>query len=375
MKSVFLSAFFVTLGLGLTAQVKPTEEEKSQQDLMKTRSERRQEQEKIKYDQFNQDKKTLEKFMEEGPVQPDGAWLQVPSAKPENAAPAEKVLVVEDDPDFESSISKRRLIYGPTPIDSRIEIRDLNPRIDYNRQIIARAESVGMVIEKEMLHLVTDSIYQLDISSTLKATYNLCAGEPFENQPVIGVGTAFIVAGRTLVSAAHVFSSPANQYAVVFGFEMVNKVGAYESFIPARNVYFPTLVKRQFDNLDLAIVEVDRMFDRPALELAPSFGLSDTTAVYMIGYPSGLPEKAALNAGIKENTQPEYFYTSLDAFQGNSGSPVFRLQDHTVIGVLVSGAPDFRWTGHCNVSNVCKIPYCAGEKVIRIEPLLDLFFR
>lgn len=86
----------------------------------------------------------------------------------------------------------------------------------------------------------------------------------------------------------------------------------------------------------------------------------------------GLPMKVALNASMQGNTNPQFFYTSLDAFQGNSGSPVFQLDTHKVVGILVSGEIDYKWNGSCNASTLCRIPYCNGEKAIRIEQIMSV---
>lgn len=92
----------------------------------------------------------------------------------------------------------------------------------------------------------------------------------------------------------------------------------------------------------------------------------------MLGYPSGLPLKATVNVSITSFDNSGGFYTSLDAFQGNSGSPVFDLNTPQVIGVLVSGAADFVWNGGCNISATCRIPYCKGEKVFQLNLIPSL---
>lgn len=200
--------------------------------------------------------------------------------------------------------------------------------------------------------------------------FGLCPGEAFEDQPVVGIGTAFVAEARIMVTAAHCLSGPVENYAVIFGFEMVNQVGAFEVLIPADNIYSLQKILSRFDDQDMLIFEVDRQINRPALEFSKDAIIPEKTSVYMIGHPSGLPQKVALNAAIKGNPHPQYFYTSLDAFQGNSGSPVFRRNNHEVVGVLVSGGTDFQWNGHCNSSTICRIPYCTGEKVMRIEAIL-----
>ena len=122
---------------------------------------------------------------------------------------------------------------------------------------------------------------------------------------------------------------------------------------------------------DVFIYELDRPLDRPILEWKKSSSLKVRNEVYMIGHPSGIPKKIAVNASIIENKHAQYFYTSLDSFQGNSGSPVFDFNSHKVIGILVSGELDYTFNGNCNELNFCKYPYCKGEKVIRIENIMN----
>jgi hypothetical protein len=63
---------------------------------------------------------------------------------------------------------------------------------------------------------------------------------------------------------------------------------------------------------------------------------------HMIGHPLGLPKKIAFNAQVTdEGLYGQKFLTNLDAFGGNSGSPVFRVSDHKIIGVQVAGKTDF----------------------------------
>jgi S1-C subfamily serine protease len=290
-------------------------------------------------------------------------------AKIKDPTETEVVEVVWIEPEMETNLNKR-IITGPSQYDSRIEIRDLNLLVNWQQQVLINSLSVGIIIEKDMIHQVTDSIYQLDISSTLGNLYNLCPDEAFWDQPVIGVGTAFISDERTMITAAHVFSKSVKNYFIVFGFEMVNKVGAYEAFIHAKDIYSLTEIILDDNELDVTVFKVDRSFTYPPLKWANSLSVPESSSVYMIGHPMGLPKKAALNASMKSNDSPLFFYTSLDAFQGNSGSPVFRFDTHEVIGILVSGELDYKWNGSCNASTLCSIPYCKGEKVIRIEEIM-----
>ncbi|MEO1258999.1 MAG: serine protease [Bacteroidota bacterium] len=276
----------------------------------------------------------------------------------------EKKEVVVDESELQ--FGKKRLPGGPSQYDSRMEVRQLPPIDNWQQSVLRNASSVGIVVEKSMLHKVTDSIYQLDIGSTLGQRFNLCEGEAFASQPVVGEGTAFIVGENEMMTAAHVFSQGLERYAVVFGFEMINRQGAFESLIRASNIFYPKEYRLLDTDFDIASFTTDRPLKRKVLPVATDKTFPGGTRIYMIGHPSGLPKKLAVNASITADEHPHYFYSTLDAFQGNSGSPVFDLLSHEVIGVLVSGEIDYHWTGNCYTSIPCRIPYCKGEKVIRV---------
>jgi len=294
----------------------------------------------------------------------------VPPTGPPAGLPGTQTEAGQQGTETQPRNTKRR-ITGPTQYDSRVEIRSLNPSNQQEQLILTQANSVGLVVEKDMIHQISDSIYQLDISNTLGSLYNLCAGEAFREQVVVGSGTAFIIGEQLMITAVHVFTRPIEDYVVVFGFELINKVGAYEAFIPAKDIYYPRKISYHSEDSDVVVFSIDRPADRPALRWASSQTGTPDVAVYMVGHPMGLPKKAALNAHMGDNKDLMFFYTTLDAFQGNSGSPVFRFDTHEVIGILVSGELDYKWNGSCNASTLCALPYCKGEKVMRIEKIMS----
>lgn len=268
---------------------------------------------------------------------------------------------------------KKRLVKGPSQYDSRIEVRAIDPKTAFGKGALINSASVAIVVEKDKLHRVAKDAYQLDISSSLGKKYQLCPGEAFTGQPVLGSGTAFLIGKDRMITAGHVFNGKLKDYAVIFGFELANQSGGIQSIIAADSVYFPTRIINHSDELDLTAFLLDREIASPPLRAGTDNELVDGAGIYMIGHPYGLPKKVAANAAIEDNTGTDYFYTSLDAFQGNSGSPVFSVATHKLIGVLVGGQADFQWQGNCFQSVVCKIPYCNGEKVIRISSVSDWF--
>lgn len=283
-----------------------------------------------------------------------------------------EVTSVMYDVEFEDHIEDRPRIKGPSQYDSRIEPTQLNAGVAWQHEILLRSESIGMLIEVENLQQVSKTVYKLDISQSLGEKLNLCKDEAFYSQPSIGVGTAFIFDQKSMLTALHVLERPLKFYVVVFNYKIISKNGVVNAFVAEDDIYYPQQIIRKNDEVDIVEFSVDRNFNRPVLQWANSKNIDEENSeVYTIGFPSGLPMKIALNASILENDHPFYYYTSLDSFQGNSGSPVFHFNTHKVIGVLVSGELDYRFNGNCNESPVCSYPYCKGEKVIRIEEILN----
>lgn len=266
---------------------------------------------------------------------------------------------------------KAKRLISKTMFDSRFETYELDSLVNWQKNIKKQIKSVAIIIEKEKLYPISNSEYQLDVSNSLKKVYNLCENQNFEDQPVIGIGTGFIISKDIMATADHVFETDIDNYVVVFGCQLINSSGAVNSRIKAANIFYPKKIVNRFDNLDVVTFKVDRPFERPQLIWENSQSLEEKSEIYMIGNPSGLPTKIALNADIVDNSSIQFFYTSLDGFQGNSGSPIFNLCTNKVIGVLVSGEIDYEYNGNCYETTLCKFPYCKGEKVIRIENIME----
>ncbi|PXY41840.1 hypothetical protein DMB65_04555 [Flavobacterium cheongpyeongense] len=282
----------------------------------------------------------------------------------------EKAISVSVVPSLEEIFNPKRL-HGPAQFDSRIEIAQLKPDVDWQVAIRKCSESVAMVVEKENLTKISRNQYQLNTAVTLGNRYNLCTGQAFANQLTVGIGTAFIIDEDIMMTAAHVLQRPLKDYAIVFGYRIINSLGTAETGIAAEDVYYPVSLEKNYGDLDLIIFKTDRQLNRPALEWEKSKALKKGDEIYMLGYPMGLPQKLAINADLSDNSHHQYFYTSLDSFQGNSGSPVFNYQTHKIIGVLVSGYVDYELHGDCYKTAICRQPYCTGEKVMRIELAFD----
>lgn len=324
--------------------------------------------EKLRTKQFNQ---RLQKFHKPGEKGINRDYLEnnffgsesVKSNYPEPSLESK-------DPDPNENKPTKRLT-GPSQYDSRIEIFQLNKDILWQNNIHIAQMSVAIVIEKKMLSKVSKDYYQLNINNTLGSLYNLCASVPFQNQPVVGLGTAFLIDKNRMITANHVFEKNINKYAIVFDFFMSSENGVINPLIKKENIYFPDKILKKKTELDVVMFTTKKEIQRPSLKISEDRILKEGNKVYAIGHPSGLPKKILLNASILENKHAYYFYTSLDSFQGNSGSPVLDFNTNKVIGVLVSGEIDYKFNGNCYTINICERPKCKGEKVIKIERVLN----
>lgn len=260
---------------------------------------------------------------------------------------------------------------APRSKGKQVELLELSPIVQWQQRILQNSRAVAVIVHRDRLSELTDSLYALEYTYTLGKQLDLCQNERYREQVSIGSGTAFLLDSSTLITAAHVFESALDEYVVIFRYEILNRANAIAPIIAKANVY--TIKQVVSENIDLDIVkfELNRSVPYIPLSIEKTATLKYGEEVYMIGHPLGLPKKVALNAVIINNRPYDHFFTTLDAFQGNSGSPVFSLSTHKVIGVLVSGQKDFEWTGDCYKSTVCEIPYCDGEGVIRIQYFLD----
>ena len=76
---------------------------------------------------------------------------------------------------------------------------------------------------------------------------------------------------------------------------------------------------------------------RTPLKVRRSGKIEDDAKLIMIGHPLGLPQKVTIAGKIRRNHAKTHFKSTLDAFGGNSGSPVIHAKTGVVEGILVRG--------------------------------------
>lgn len=235
-----------------------------------------------------------------------------------------------------------------------------NPHVD-DADVLDVATAVVAIVEKEALTRNNDTgIWHLETVPfhTLPSNFGeLCDFERFYDAPIAKVrGTGFLVEDSLVVTAGHV----------------VNGAPTYTEFF--ESVYFlfdyvmesPDVVKTQFTDdqvfkgikvmadrqdtqTDWALVKLER--NPPGRSQMPYrerdiIRDDENVHVYVIGHPHGLPQKYAGVAPIEDNTFCYNFYTQLDVYKRNSGSPVINENNNVAEGVLTGGFN--RYEEHCD---------------------------
>lgn len=297
--------------------------------------------------------------------------------------------------------AQARVIYGE---DNRIEVSEASPML----QKLARS-SATMVSSKEMTrsadkpglvqftqrtlkewlesankenksrfkNLFNKSVQDESVSSAIR----FCDSEKFITQANPGMCSGFLIAPDLLATAGHCaeIETFCSEYNWVFDFKVDPTTKQAGIDVKESDIYKCKRVVSNHLNMDLgmdyAIVQLDRpVVDREPLEIRSEKRIEDFTNLVVIGSPSGLPQKVSGGATVRKNTHPFYFTANLDAFQGNSGSPVFNAKTGMVEGILVRGEEDFtmNFEKMCVEAKRCKNDECRGEDVSRMTSVPEI---
>jgi V8-like Glu-specific endopeptidase len=253
-----------------------------------------------------------------------------------------------------------------------------------------------------------ESSGKMNLTTTRLSSF-VCRDERFSSDPSLSYScTGFLVAPDLLVTAGHCMTNQGDVqnetggycgvYNWLFDFQSSSDGSTQLDQIPTDRIYackkIIYAVQDEASPLrDFALVQLDQpVKGRTPLRLAHApVGVGDSST--MIGFPLGTPMKYTNNAKVVfDNPKSASFLTNLDAFDGNSGSPVFN-SSNEVTGILVSGTPDSIFVedkaNRCQRYNKCKDDgtgcmdpsmdkpkfneyQAAGSAVQRIAPILEL---
>jgi hypothetical protein len=202
-------------------------------------------------------------------------------------------------------------------------------------------------------------------------SYNLCPSERFREQPIGSFCSGVLVAPDIIATAAHCIKGEnIADIRFVFGYHMrdkdtpklvINNIDIYQGV---------EAIAWQLDRntgSDWALIRLDRpVVNHRIARIREQGTISDSQTLHVIGYPMGLPAQFAGGGTVRDNRYRAVFVENLDAYPGNSGSPVFNSTTHVVEGLQVRGKKDsFVKQGECFVSRVCPDAGCSGGLTVR----------
>ena len=259
-----------------------------------------------------------------------------------------------------------KVVYGE---DNRLDLFEVK-----NKLFRTLAKSTAGMVDLKMLDNKGDT-FALSQKITLEEGLNVCPSEKFSDQPLAANCSGFLVGEDILVTAGHCYSGMAanscRTHAWVFDYAMESAASINTEDIPRENVYHcKKVIKVKFDrNEDFAVIKLDRkVTGRKPLKVRKTGKVADKTPLVVIGHPSMLPTKVSPGGTVLLNDGKFQFTTTLDTFQGNSGSAVFNAKTGVVEGILVSGKTDYipsrpQDPNSCVVVNKCdmKGDTCDGK--------------
>ena len=241
----------------------------------------------------------------------------------------------------------------PREVEKRSNVEDILKRFRDHRKEVTdsdvpekarmRAGSVCAVFPTSRIEERRDGKWALS-APTLADFYGVAPTEPFRDQPVAAVGTAFLIRRQVVATALHVAArvTSAQKLRFVFGFDVHNNRA--RSVFDADDVYMGGEVLWGHRDEDIALVKLDRpVRQRVSLRLRTRSRVRRNEGIYVIGYPAGLPAKFADHATVTGNDEGHFFRSkNLDIMTCNSGSPVFSSERHDVVGIVSHGPIGFR---------------------------------
>ena len=176
--------------------------------------------------------------------------------------------------------------------------------------------------------------------------------EKFGNELPLGWGTAFLIAPQFALTAAHCIyhenQDLTDKLHVVFGFHKQTSGTEKWTFAEKQVYRIQQVVAYNLKKIgetwqDWALLQLDRPVEGGVpltLDFQPT---TKEMPLYMLGHSSGLPLKLTYGANIQKESHSDYFEADLDAFMGNSGSPVFNEITGNVVGIFFNGRwPDYK---------------------------------
>ena len=290
---------------------------------------------------------------------------------------------------WSSALDGKADIYGA---DSRREIND--PSVpETARELAASVAMVFSVYDAISINDEKVTFNRATMSQRFEAEEGapLCADEPFAEQIAPGYCTAFLIAPDLVATAGHCVNGHTRCPQMGFVFDYARERPEDEPVsAPASNLYRcdavigrlynsfeePETIESQEYWYDWAVIRLNRpVTGRAPLRLMSGERLKRGAPIQVIGHPSGLSMKQTLGEVARDDRE-RYMNTTLDIYQGNSGSPAFDLERGEVQGIVIRGSGGNSFAIDevgCGRSKRCEAigsaRTCVGNHILRIDPV------
>jgi hypothetical protein len=271
---------------------------------------------------------------------------------------------------------------SPSELEGPTTIRGAQPFIngadDRKEYFELALEADRAALDEFAVALVPLEISELLASDAASGVYTwgeenqLCAGEPFRDQPAAAFCSGVLVDWDLVLTSGHCIDLFAlSDYRVVFGYYYV---APGELAVTAADVYTPAEVvasrrdpSGQGERLDFAwirLTEPVRFPHRPAPVYTRASEVSLGQSLISIGAGGGVPIKFDAGGQVRDlhADADDYFVADTDTSAGSSGGGIFS-SELGLLGTLARGAPDLVDTGDgCWVNDRESNPEQAAEQ-------------
>lgn len=248
--------------------------------------------------------------------------------------------------------------------------------------------SASSNIQIQNLARATAAMIPNNIWANLKNVQNLiqkrnfCPDERYSQIPSVARCTGVLIAPQILLTTYHCVPTPedcaANSWSFNFQKDDLDQALNQKQQLNRYSCKRLISAERNLMTLkDFSIIELDRpVINAEPVKIAKQQKLANEAKVFMLGHPYGLPLMTTGPSAILNNNLDHYFETELDAFAGNSGSPVFNAETMELEGIFVRGGTDE--VSDLDTDDLCKRWYsceigtdsCQTEDVTRIQSIL-----
>ncbi len=200
------------------------------------------------------------------------------------------------------------------------------------------------------------------LQEVIRETFKKDLCDKFVDQPCIARGTAFLIREDLLLTAMHNLYDENGRIKdedLVYIFDFYYDKDNVRPVIKESNVYYGKALDKNANPFDdWVLIHLDPIpkihnsrivKDRAPLKLK-KFNNQPWRfkGFYSAGFSLGIPMKLVLVGHYVKRLNGQLFTVNLDLFHGNSGSPILTLTKNHVVGLLISGFPDFEEpVGNC----------------------------